>query len=150
MALPVPPFKGACLCGAVRLEITASPLLTLACHCRGCQKFSASAFSLTTMFPRDSVSITGELVQGGLGSEGKDHFFCKSCKNFVYSQIGAANDRINIRTSMLDDAASFPPFVEVMTDDKLDWVSVPVAHSYKQSPTSLEELHALMDAYQAR
>ncbi|MEJ1991577.1 MAG: GFA family protein, partial [Maritimibacter sp.] len=86
MALPQPPFEGSCLCGAVSVRVTAPPLLTLACHCRGCQKFSASAYSLTTMFPAEAFSVTGELITGGLGLDGKKHYFCKSCLNFIYSQ----------------------------------------------------------------
>lgn len=147
MVLPIPPFQGSCLCGAVQVRVESPPLLTLACHCRGCQKFSASAYSLTTMFPYESFSCTGELIKGGLGSSGKDHYFCKSCKNFIYSQIDGASYRVNLRTSILDNAASFEPFAEVMTDQKMSWATVPAKHSYSQSPESLEELQALMDDY---
>lgn len=147
MALPQPPFEGSCLCGAVQIRVTAPPLLTLACHCRDCQKLSASAYSLTTMFPSDHFSCTGELIKGGLCSSGRTHYFCKSCLNFVYSQIGGAEQRINLRTSVLNDAASFEPFVELMTDEKMPWSHVPVARSFSQYPASLDELQALMVGY---
>lgn len=150
MALPEPPLKGACLCGAVQVHVTASPLLTLACHCRDCQKLTASAYSLTTMFPNDGFSYTGKLIKGGLGSSERAHYFCKSCLNFVFSQIGGADQRINLRTSVLDKAASFTPFVELMTDEKLPWAIVPAVHSFAQYPESLKELQALMDAYSER
>ncbi|MGX9356180.1 GFA family protein [Roseobacteraceae bacterium S113] len=142
-------LTGACLCGDVHVSVTAPPLLTLACHCRDCQKFTASAFSLTAMFPAKSFSYTGRLVRGGLGSEERTHYFCPACKNFIYSQMTAAPERINLRLSLLDDARSYPPFVEVMTDEKMPWASVRVARSYAQGPSSREELHALMDAYAA-
>ena len=147
MTLPKPPFEGSCLCGSVQVHVTASPLLTLACHCRDCQKLTASAFSLTTMFPYDSFSSKGELFKGGLRLSGRDHYFCKSCGNFIYSEIGGSGQRINLRTSILNDAASFEPFVELMTDEKMQWVTVPTKQSYKQSPNSLEELKTLMDEY---
>ncbi|MEM7635747.1 MAG: GFA family protein, partial [Pseudomonadota bacterium] len=107
MPLPELPLNGACLCGAVQVTVTAFPLLTLACHCRDCQKLSASAYSLTTMVPSDSFSCTGELITGGLGSSGRTHYFCKSCLNFVFSKIDGADHRINLRTSVLNEAASF-------------------------------------------
>ncbi|WP_298838551.1 GFA family protein [uncultured Roseobacter sp.] len=122
----------------------------MVCHCRGCQKFTASAYSLTTMFPRESVSCTGDLIRGGLGAGGKDHYFCQSCLNFIYSQIAGAEDRINLRTSVLDDATYFEPFVEVMTDEKMSWATVPVRHSYARTPASPEELLALMTDYKNR
>ncbi|MEO9517584.1 GFA family protein [Shimia sp.] len=144
---PKPPFEGACLCGSVQVKVTAAPLLTFACHCRDCQKLCSSAFSLSVMFPSDDVHCSGELITGGLGSNGRTHYFCKSCLNFVYSQIDGAEHRINLRTSVLLDAASFEPFVELMTDEKLPWTSVPATHSFSQVPTSLDELQALMDDF---
>lgn len=150
MPHPKPPFTGTCLCGAVQVRVTAPALLSIACHCDGCQKFSASAFSLTTMFPADAFTCHGTLDKGGLGSEGRDHFFCMSCKNFIYSQIGGAQERINLRTSVLDNAAAFPPFVELMTAHKLPWATTPARHSFAGFPETLEELQTLMVAYAAQ
>ncbi len=147
MAFPQPPYEGACLCGSVQVRVTARPLLTVACHCRDCQKLSASAFTLTAMFPRDAVSCTGALVRGGLRSDGRAHYYCKSCLNIVYSRLDRAPDRVNLRTSILNQAASFDPFVEVMTDEKMPWAQVPAIYSYARAPASLDELQSLMDAY---
>ncbi|MEL6783516.1 MAG: GFA family protein [Pseudomonadota bacterium] len=142
------PLHGSCLCGAVRVRLTAAPLLTIACHCRSCQKFSASAYSLTIMFPVEAFSCSGALDQGGLGLEGKNHFFCQSCKNFIYSRLDAAPQRVNLRTSILDEASSFVPFVEVMTDSKMAWATVPAKHSFETVPESADILQAIMNEYQ--
>lgn len=150
MAIPKPPYEGACLCGSVQVRATARPLLTVACHCRDCQKLSASAYTLTTMFPRHAFSCTGDLVRGGLRSDGRAHFYCKSCLNIIYSRLDGGPERINLRTSILHQAAVFDPFVEVMTDEKLPWAHVPAVHSYASAPTSLGELQSLMDAYAER
>ncbi|WP_146344627.1 GFA family protein [Phaeobacter marinintestinus] len=147
MVLPKPPLTGACLCGSVQVTVTTPPLLTFACHCRDCQKFTASAYSLTTMVASDGFSYTGDLIKGGLGSEERTHYFCKSCLNFVFSQVAGADHRINLRTSLLSDAASFEPFIELMTDEKMPWARVPAVHSYARHPESLEELQMLMDEY---
>lgn len=147
MSLPKPPFQGACLCESVQVRVTAPPLLTVACHCRDCQKFTASAYSLTTMFPSAAFSCTGELVTGGLGRNGRTHYFCASCLNFVYSQIEGANHRINLRTSILSNAGMFVPFMEMMTTEKMPWAHVPVVHSYSSFPKTAKELQALMDEY---
>lgn len=141
------PLTGSCICGAVQVSVTALPLLTFACHCRDCQKLTASAFSLTAMIPRVNFAYTGALSVGGLHSEERAHHFCASCQNFVFSEMKRAPERINLRTSILDEGASFPPFVELMTVDKLSWSSVPAVHSYEQGPTTLDELQKLMDDY---
>ncbi len=141
------PLKGSCLCGSVQVGVTAPPLLTLACHCRDCQKLSASMFSMTTMVPSEWFSCAGELVKGGLRAHGRTHYFCKSCLNFIYSKIAGVDQRINLRTSMLDEAASLAPFVELMTDEKLPWANVPAVHSFARYPASPEELEALTGEY---
>lgn len=150
MPLPQPPFTGRCLCGAIQIAVTAPPLLTLACHCRDCQKLCASAFSLTTMFPAEAFFLTGDLIIGGRGHGARQHFFCKSCLNFVYSRIGSASSRINLRTSLLDAAADFAPFVELMTNEKLPWVTLPVAHRFAEYPMDQTVLQALMSDFAAR
>lgn len=147
MSRPHPPFTGTCLCGAVTVRVTEAPMLTFACHCADCQKLTASAYSLSAMFAKDAFSCTGALAIGGLKSEDRTHYFCKSCLNFVYSQVGGPNARINLRLSMLDNADLFPPFLEMMTDEKLPWAHVPALHSYPQFPSKTEEFQDLVAAY---
>ncbi|MBT8154597.1 GFA family protein [Epibacterium ulvae] len=150
MQHPKPPFSGACLCGAAQVRVTAEPLLTLACHCRDCQKLSASAFSLTVMVPQDSFTCSGDLIVGGRKSDGRVHYFCASCLNFVYSQIGTGSGRINLRSSVLKEAALFAPFVELMTEEKQPWVSLPVQHSFARYPESAAQVQDLLEAYRDR
>ena len=67
MRQPKLPMEGGCRCGRVRLRIAKAPLLTMACHCTGCQRMSSSAFSLTAAIPSDGFEVTqGETVMGGL------------------------------------------------------------------------------------
>ena len=53
---------GGCLCGSVRYESEAEPLLTAACHCRHCQKQTSSAFSILVALPKGSLRIEGEAL----------------------------------------------------------------------------------------
>ncbi len=67
MSWPDLPWQGGCRCGQVRLQVTAPPLLTMACHCTGCQRMTASAFSLSIALPAEGLAVTrGEPVIGGL------------------------------------------------------------------------------------
>ena len=52
------PLEGGCRCGRVRLLIGAPPLLTMACHCTGCQRMSASAFSLSAAIPSEAFTVS--------------------------------------------------------------------------------------------
>jgi len=58
MSLPKLPREGGCRCGRVRVKVTAAPLITMACHCTGCQRMSASAFSLSAAIPTPGFEVT--------------------------------------------------------------------------------------------
>jgi hypothetical protein len=52
-------IEGGCRCGQVRyrLKLAALPKV-YACHCRDCQTWSGSAFSLNFFVPEDAVEVT--------------------------------------------------------------------------------------------
>ena len=150
MTTPELPLDGRCLCGSVRVRVTAAPLLTLACHCRDCQKLAASAYSLTAMIPAEGFSVSGNLVTGGLGTDQRRHQFCANCLTFVFTRIVGAETRVNLRASVLDDLTWFEPFVETMTEEKMPWAQVPAAHSFARYPKTIEELETLFADYAKR
>ena len=68
--MPTFPIEGGCRCDRVRFRLTAAPVMETACHCTGCQKMSASAFSTTLIVPIEAFAvIAGEPVVGGLRGE---------------------------------------------------------------------------------
>jgi hypothetical protein len=141
------PWEGGCRCGQVRLRISAPPLLTMACHCTGCQRMSASAFSLSAAFPSDGFSVTqGEPVIGGLHGDASHHYFCPYCMSWMFTRNEGLDWFVNIRSTMLDDPNSFPPFVETWTSEKLPWASTPAVHSYEALP-ALEAFEGLIKEY---
>ena len=129
------PWQGGCLCGRVRFTVSAPPIVSMACHCRGCQKLTASAFSLTLVVPADGFAITaGETVPGGLHGENL-YAFCDHCKGWLYTEPrGSSAGMIFLRPTMLDEAGWVMPFVESMTCEKLAWVDLPVEFSFDRFP----------------
>jgi len=131
---PVLPTGGGCRCGQVRLEITLPPLITMACHCTGCQRMSASAFSLSATIPSDGFRVTaGEPVIGGLHGDARHHF-CPHCKSWMFTRAKGLDMFVNLRPTMLDDASWFVPFIETFTAEKLPWATTPAVHSYERFP----------------
>ena len=145
------PSSGRCRCGGVRVEITAPPLMTAACHCEGCQRMSGGAYSLTAMIPSAGFAVTrGAPVLGGLrGPHGQRHFFCPDCMSWMFTRIEGFDDRVNLRPTMLDDASWFTPFVETMTREKLPWATTPAVHSFEGFPPP-ERYQGLVDEFAAR
>ena len=91
-------LTGSCRCGGTRIELSAAPFMTSACHCTGCQKMSASAFSLTAMVPAEAFRVTaGEPVKGGIQGPRLDHYFCPDCKSWMFTRIDGM-DFVNVRS----------------------------------------------------
>ncbi|MDB5703125.1 MAG: Glutathione-dependent formaldehyde-activating [Sphingomonas bacterium] len=129
------PMEGGCRCGKLRFRVSKPPMLTLACHCTGCQKMSASAYSLTVVVPSDGFEVTqGEPVIGGLHGEQGRHHHCDWCKSWVFTRIHPEQGFLNVRATMLDDPSWFVPFVEVYKSEALPWATTPAKHSYETFP----------------
>jgi hypothetical protein len=140
---------GGCLCGKVRFEATCAPILTLACHCRGCQRLSASAFSLSEMIPVDGFRLTeGEPVVGALHGPSR-YLYCPYCLNWLFTRPEGLDAFIMVRATLFDDCADFAPFIETMTKDKLAWATTPAAHSFDTFPGEAD-FPELIRAFAAR
>ncbi len=128
------PLEGGCRCGQVRIRIEAPPILSMACHCTGCQKMSSSAYSLSAAIPSSGFSvIQGNPVIGGLHGATK-HYFCPHCMSWMFTRPEGMNEFVNIRPTMLDNSAWFKPFIETYTSEKLPWVTTPAKYGFDQFP----------------
>ncbi len=137
---------GSCRCGQVQLKVRGKPLMTMACHCTGCQKMTASAFSLSALYPLDAVEVHGlEPVIGGMHGD-LHHNFCPHCLSWIFTRGKMFGPMINVRATMLDNAAELAPFIETCTDEKLPWASTPAVHSYTKFPP-MEAFAQLMQEY---
>ncbi|UVC09494.1 GFA family protein [Rhizobium sp. TH2] len=142
------PQEGSCRCGRVRLRISKAPMLTMACHCTGCQKMSASAFSLSAAIPTEGFEvIEGEPVIGGLHGASK-HYFCEYCMTWMFTRPEGVDFFVNVRTTMLATPEAFAPYVETFTSEKLPWATTPAEHSYPTYP-EMDVYERLMKGYAA-
>lgn len=163
MTQPTLPLEGSCRCGRVHVRVARAPILTMVCHCTGCQKMTASAYSLSAAIPGDGFAVTkGEPVIGGLhggdaGAQGGSlagedfgHFFCGWCMSWMFTRPPPVlGDFVNLRVTMLDDTSWFTPFMETQTAEKLPWVTTPAARTFARFP-SMEEFGALLRDYAAQ
>ncbi len=140
------PWAGGCRCGQVRLKVSAPPVITMACHCAGCQKMSASAYVLTMMVPASGLEITaGETAPGGL-QQTLDHRFCAFCKTWMFTRADPTGQFVNLRPTVLDDHNWVEPFVECCVTEKLAWATTPARYSFDQFP-GMEDRPKLIAEY---
>jgi hypothetical protein len=140
------PQEGGCRCGQVRLKISAPPILTMACHCTGCQKMSASAYSLSAAIPADGFEvIAGEPVIGGLHGASR-HYFCPHCLTWMFTRPEGLDWLVNLRPTMLDDTSGVSVFIETFTSEKLPFAATAAVHSYETFPP-MEDFEGLMQEF---
>jgi hypothetical protein len=146
MSNPALPLEGGCMCGEVRLKISAPPIITMACHCAGCQKLSASAFSLTAMIPNAGFAVTkGEPVIGALHGASQ-YFYCPNCLNWLFTRAAGLDAFVNVRPTMFEVPGWSTPFIETCISEKLPWAKTSAVHSFDQYP-SASDYGRLMGEY---
>lgn len=127
---------GKCRCGKTQFEVTSPPLITMVCHCTGCQQMTASAFSLSTLYASSGFNVlSGEPVIGGLHGATR-HYFCPHCMSWLFTRPHGMDDFVNVRATLFDDAQSFVPFLESYTSEKLPWATTPAVHSFDKFPSA--------------
>src|SRR5262245_27611441 len=124
------PWNAACLCGRVKMRVTAPPVIAMACHCKGCQKLTSGAYSLTLMLPPNALEVEGETAIGAMHRAESQHHYCPHCKSWLYTTAPALNGMINFRPSMLDDASWVTPYVESNVTEKLPGVETGAKRSF--------------------
>jgi hypothetical protein len=128
------PWDAGCRCGGVRMRITAPPLLTMACHCRGCQRMSASAYSLSVAVPAAGFAVVrGEPVIGGLHGASRHHH-CPHCKGWLFTRPEGLDDLVNVRATLLDEPSWFAPYVETSRAEGFAWAATGAPHSFPDVP----------------
>ena len=122
-----PPASGSCQCGDVKYEVTDKPLLTVAFHCKDCQKLSTSAFSISMILNRSGFKIlSGELkswkrttAAGGIAI----CWFCPSCGNRIFHENPEMPNLIRLKPGTLEDTSVLEPQAHVWTCREQRWLS---------------------------
>jgi hypothetical protein len=119
----MPKFTGECLCGQVKYQGDAEPVVMLACHCKDCQRSTGSAFLTAVGVPADAVSFTGEMrtytQPGGMTGLPLHRRFCVGCGSPVY--LG----RVLLMAGTLDDTSFVKPSKVVFCESAQTWVPLP-------------------------
>jgi len=120
-------IAGGCLCGAVRYESEAEPVLTALCHCRDCQKQTSSAFSVLVALPKGSLRTEGRAL-ASVETVGEDtglpttRRFCSGCGSAIVSDVGATPDLEWLKAGTLDDASWLRPQMHMWSSRAQPWV----------------------------
>jgi hypothetical protein len=122
------PITGGCQCGAARYAISAAPLSLFACHCRECQKQSASAFGMSLIVRRDAVTLTQGETRTWLRKADSGTtvacVFCVACGTRLW-HAREGLDVVSIKGGSLHEPLDFSRAIHCWTSRKLPGVVIP-------------------------
>ena len=122
------PFKGGCLCGALRWEADRAPDYMGVCCCVDCRKASGSGFIPFMGFPASALTITGPARQyrsrafrGGEATRNS----CPNCGGLVFGGEHGLHDSHTIYAGSLDDKSNFQPTIAIFACNRPQWAVLP-------------------------
>jgi hypothetical protein len=125
-------IEGGCRCGAVRYRVKADKLPNAyACHCRDCQTWSGSAFSLQCIVPEGALEVTGEpylyerTIEDGNGARTSFQRGCATCITRVYNTNSRRPGIAMIRAGTLDRSDELTIVAHIWAKRKLKEIDIP-------------------------
>lgn len=146
MDLPAFPVEGGCQCGAVRYRLKASPLSVYSCHCKDCQRFSGSAWSMSMpVRSEDFEPLSGALASYERVSDSGRSIvmhFCAHCHTWLWNEPLASPGLLVVRAGSLDNMDWAAPVGNIWIDSKAAWADIdPAQVNFSGQPPSREPLY---------
>ncbi len=127
---------GGCQCGEVRYESAGGPFELYVCHCRECQKQSASAFGISFIVPRTDLRVTRGIPKFWSrptdGGGRVNCAFCPNCGSRLWHESESGSQTVSIKGGSLDNSADISTAIHIWTSRKSPGVDIP--DSVRQFP----------------
>lgn len=119
-------YKGGCLCGAIRFEITGPIHDIVYCHCSLCRKAQGSAFAANANVSVNDFRFTSgkENLTGYESTPGQTKYFCRTCGSPIVSKKISCPDEIRIRLGVIESAISERPQAHIFASSKANWEQI--------------------------
>ncbi len=127
------PITGGCLCGEIRYRITEPALDTCFCHCRMCQKFSGSPFTVGSVYASDAISFTKGEPKLYKSSPFAERGFCAKCgSSLIYRPLTPPvspdwEGWTLIYTGSLDNPVANVPTWHLGVESQMPWLDLQLA-----------------------
>jgi hypothetical protein len=123
------PIEGGCRCGRIRYKATLDRLPRVyACHCRDCQTWSGSAFSLQFVLPEAQLEVSGEPALFELtspdGSRTSRQRGCPVCFTRVYNTNSRRPGLAVVRAGTLDRSDELSIVAHIWTRRMLSGIEI--------------------------
>jgi hypothetical protein len=121
-------LTGGCLCGAVRFELTESPLAAGYCHCTRCQRRTGTAASAQARADGRAFRVLqgAQLIKAWRHPDGGfEKCFCSECGAHLFSRDPDDPDRMGIRLGAFDGDPGVRPAWRAFVAYAAPWEPIP-------------------------
>ena len=116
-------FRGGCLCGGVRFEVTPPTRWCLHCHCTLCRKAHGAAFVTWFGIGKKQLNFTrGESeIRWRDSSHHGRRAFCRNCGTQLLFESSKWPDQVDVVRALVDGPIDRAPSAHVYVAYKADW-----------------------------
>jgi hypothetical protein len=118
------PYRGSCLCGAIRFEVDQFAPRTGNCHCSMCRKFHGAAYATIAEARREHFRwLRGEdQLKSYTASNGTTRCFCGVCgSSLTFASPAADPDLVEIALGCFDDEVPVKPDAHIFVASGAAW-----------------------------
>ncbi|KAJ5115086.1 hypothetical protein NUU61_000845 [Penicillium alfredii] len=128
-------ITGSCLCGAIRYEVSGSPISTILCHCDNCRKATGSSFMANGFYMQSQLRVLAghnslKVYQDSATASGStvSRSFCTNCGSSLFAtnkDNPLAKDAVIIASGTMDlgpSAAEWAPQREFFCMRRREWL----------------------------
>lgn len=119
-------LTGGCLCGNVRFELHAPPLLAGYCHCSRCRRRTGTASSVQCRVDASALElVAGEATWWRHPDGGFEKGFCASCGAHLFSRSPDDDAQLNVRLGAFDGDPGVRPSFRQFVAYAAPWEPIP-------------------------
>ena len=120
-------ITGRCLCGAIRWESSAPPIVTRVCWCRECQYIGAGSGTVNACFRTAAFTVTGKTNDYPSVADSGNQMhrrFCPTCGTPLFSEAEARPHLIFVRVGTFDHPNLANPAMTMWTSSAPRWARI--------------------------
>ncbi|MGK6320191.1 GFA family protein [Sphingomonas sp. DT-204] len=120
---------GGCRCGASRYTLAREALPPVyCCHCRDCQTWSGSAFSMQSVVPENELAGEGPIAPYSFitpSGATSTQYVCGTCHTRLWNVNTARPGLAIVRAGTFDESDRLEPILHIWVKRRQPWVTIP-------------------------
>jgi ubiquinone/menaquinone biosynthesis C-methylase UbiE len=123
---PESPVRGACLCGAIRYEITLPTLGAVHCHCTMCRRWNGAGYTTWFAIQKDHLRIVAgnDHLQRYQSSDHAGRLFCSACGSSLFGDSSRTPDVMYIVRGPVPGEIDAAPAGHQCIESLVPWIEI--------------------------